>query len=429
MHKLRMGNTYRYARPYSVEPAVDGKMANYFAVTNTPGRTKPLLDKGISPIAAIESPDGKRIPAILLSSSPHKIGTGSTPWEDVYDVDNGTIRYFGDNKSGDSASLAPGNKLLLEQFRFHTSPDASERSKAVPILFFLRETIDGRKKGNVRFQGLGLLQKVELVTQYQKEIGYFTNYAFEFAVLSLVKENEELDWAWISDRRNEQHSTEAANRNAPGSFKEWQKFGQLVLEKNRRRVSTFNLIKMNDQLPDPGSRERKALEAIYKHYDGKKHKFELLASRVIQGLVTNNGGNYREGWVTRGSSDGGVDFVGRIDIGKGFSRVRLVVLGQAKCESLAKGTSGKDIARTIARLRRGWVGAYVTTSFFTDRSQIEMFEDDYPLITVNGKALAEEVLRQQNQDGFATIEEYLVSLEANFANSISNRRPEEILLD
>lgn len=328
-----------------------------------------------------------------------------------------------------AASLAPGNKLLRDQFQFHTSPDPEERAKAIPVLFFERGEIDGRKYGNVRFQGLGIIQRVELVTQFQKDIGYFTNYVFEFAILSLSSENEEFDWDWVSARRDATISSKQAEKLAPKAWRDWQRQGQLVLEKHRRRVSMFDLKTKSEQLPETGSRADKALNTIYKYYDGKKHRFELLASRVVQGLVSTSGGHYQEGWITRGSGDGGVDFVGRVDLGTGFSRVKILVLGQAKCEKPSSGTSGRDLARTVARLKRGWVGAYVTTSFFTEMSQIEIFEDQYPLITVNGLALAEEALRLQTESGFATLEEFLVSLEAEYSSVVMNRRPEEILRD
>ena len=429
MGTLRMGTVYRYARPYSAVNEFQDGLPNYFFATETPQLTKPLLEKGISPIAAVNAAGESRTPAILISSSPHKIGSESTPWQDVFDVDNGAIRYFGDNKASASAHLAPGNQILLDQFKIHTSPDPVERSRAVPILFFEREEVEGRKKGNVRFQGLGILQKVELVTQFQKSIGYFTNYVFEFAVLSLSRENELLDWNWISARRNSELTNSQADQHAPKAYREWQKLGQLALDRNIRRVRRFYLVKRSDQLPKAGSRESKALEVIYKHYDGKKAKFELLASRVVNGIVSQSGANYLEGWVTRPSADGGIDFVGRLDVGHGFSKVKIIVLGQAKCEKPTSGTSGVDLARTVARLKRGWIGAYVTTSFFTDKSQKEIAEDQYPLITVNGKELAAEVLRQQEIDGFGTVKEFLVSLEADYQEKISNRRPEDILLD
>lgn len=429
MPKLRMGGVFRYARPYSVTPEFEGKLPNFFAFTATEGLTKPLLDRGISPIAAIDAVDARRTPAILISSSPHKIGSEGTPWQDVFDVDNGSIRYFGDNKSSTAASLAPGNKLLLDQFKFHTSPDPLERAKAMPVLFFERGELEGRKYGNVRFQGLGLIQRVELVTQYQKDIGYFTNYVFEFTILSLSHENEEFEWDWISARRNPAISSRDAEKLAPTSWRDWQRQGQLVLEKHRRRVSMFDLKSRSEQLPEPCSRADRALNEIYKYYDGKKHRFELLASRVVQGIVTSSGGHYIEGWITRGSGDGGVDFTGRVDLGTGFSKVKILVLGQAKCEQPTSGTSGRDLARTVARLKRGWVGAYVTTSFFTEMSQVEIFEDQYPLITVNGLSLAEETLRLQTENGFATLGEFLISLEAEYLSMVTNRRPEEILRD
>jgi hypothetical protein len=72
----------------------------------------------------------------------------------------------------------------------------------------------------------------------------------------------------------------------------------------------------------------------------------------------------RSGWITPPSSDGGADFVGRFDVGDGFARARLVVLGQAKCETGA--TGGLHMARTIARLRRGWLVVFVTTSYFSE---------------------------------------------------------------
>ena len=429
MTRLEMGQIYRYARPYSSEDEITDGLKNYFYFTETHGSTKPLLDRGISPIASVTGPEGRRVPALLLSSSPHRIGSEGTPWQDIFDVDNGSIRYFGDNKSASNADQSPGNKLLLDEFRRHTSSDPIERLRATPILFFEREEYQGRIKGNVRFQGFGLLQRVELVTQFQKSIGYFTNYVFEFVILSTSKEDETFDWRWISARRDATISLEESIKLAPSSYRDWQKNGPLVVEKHRRRVSKFNLVKSRDQLPIPGSKEEVALETIYKYFDGKKHRFEMFANLIVKGLVSDSGANYTVGWVTRGSTDGGVDFVGRIDIGHGFSKIKIVVLGQAKCEKPTSGTSGRDLARTVARLKRGWIGAYVTTSFFTDRSQIEITEDQYPLMTVNGKQLAEEALRQQRQSNHETLRDFLEFADREYDLSIRNGRPEEILLE
>jgi hypothetical protein len=429
MGKLRIGQIYRYARPYSAEkPEIDG-YDNYFYLTHTPDKNLPLLEKGIGPIGKVAAPEGHRIPAILISSSPHRAGSEGTPWQDIFDVDNGYIRYFGDNKSTNPAGMAPGNKALYDQFALHMSPVKAERELAVPILFFERETVDGRVKGNMKFQGLGIIQSVEIVTQHQPKIGYFTNYVYEFSVLSLAKENEEFDWEWISARRNGVALKESLQL-APEAWRRWVNEGQIAIERTRRKVSKLNVTPKNDQLPLAGSKEAKILDSIYRFYTaGKKHKFELLASRVVQGLVSRKGATYREGWITQASGDGGIDFVGRIDLSSGFSAVKVVVLGQAKCELPKSGTNGRDIARTVARLRRGWIGAYVTTSFFTDRSQIEIIEDQYPLLMVNGLELANETLRLMEESGFGQVVGFLEMLEQDYNKVVMSRRPEEILFD
>ncbi|MFF4010875.1 hypothetical protein [Streptomyces sp. NPDC001717] len=40
----------------------------------------------------------RRRPAVLIRSSPWKAGTDETPWHDVFDLDNGRVRYFGDHR-------------------------------------------------------------------------------------------------------------------------------------------------------------------------------------------------------------------------------------------------------------------------------------------------------------------------------------------
>jgi hypothetical protein len=72
-------------------------------------------------------------------------------------------------------------------------------------------------------------------------------------------------------------------------------------------------------------------------------------------------------------------------IGEGFGRA------QIECETPRSPTNGLDVAGTVARLRRGWIGVYVTTSFFSDRTQQEVIDDRYPILLINARRLAEEV--------------------------------------
>ena len=428
MGLLRAGVTYRYSRPYTDSQPIKDGMPNYFAhATST--NALPILDRGISPIGVCMAIDGSRTPGILISTSPHKTGSDQTPWQDVIDSDNGYARYFGDNKSQQDPATSPGNKVLLDQLQLHSSDSLESRQLASPIIVFERVVVDGRPKGNVRFAGYGLVRRAERVTQFQKNIGYFTNYVFELLLFNMSKDNEDFNWDWINARGNSANSLKDCVNFAPAAWKEWVSKGEEIVERNRRRVSRIQILEPRFQKPEAGSREAKCLNEMYDYYsDNKKHKFELLASRVTQGVIGRSGVLYTEGWITQGSGDGGVDFVGRVDIGTGFASTKVIVLGQAKCEKPSVGTSGRDIARTVARLKRGWIGAYVTTSFFTPQVQLEIIEDQFPLVTINGLELAKETLRLVEESGFASVKSMLDQLNEEYQSMIQKRRPEEILL-
>ena len=155
---------------------------NYFHVTHCDGMPKCLLEHGINPIAATKTRNVT--PAILVASSPHKVGSHETPWQDFFDVERGHIHYFGDNKKAAiPAHAAAGNKVLLRQFSMYSAPEAKEREKAAPIVFFRRVKRNSAVKGYLEFQGFGIVERVELITQYNRKTDeYFSNYAFDFAV-------------------------------------------------------------------------------------------------------------------------------------------------------------------------------------------------------------------------------------------------------
>lgn len=429
MGSFRSGVVYRYpSKRDGTTQFVDG-LPNYFFETRLDGAAIPLLEKGISQIA----PPKKRtsdiaFPAILISSSPHSRGSEWNPWHDIFEPDLGYIRYFGDAKKPGNPGLAPGNKVLLEELARHTSGDPDVRATASPLVFFERVPVEGRAYGNLKFQGYGVIEKAELVTQFNPGLGYFTNYVFSFAVLSLSDEDEVLNWDWINDRRSPDSDNRGILEKAPVSWRQWVRGGNQKLESFRRRAALAKVESVSSQRPAPGSREEKCLTEIYKFYSANgRHRFELLASRVVMSHINSYGGGYTEGWVTRGSGDGGVDFVGKVRLGSGFAAVDVVVLGQAKCEALDKPTNGVSLARTIARLKRGWIGAYVTTSYFSKQSQLEVIEDAYPLVKVSGLTLATETLKLVESGGFRDVLGYLETLELEYPEMIRNRRPDEIL--
>ncbi len=428
---MKIGQIFRYSRPYDHRLPIKDNLPNYFHHTYTEGKTLPLLDAGINPIKKIRAIDGFRCPAILISSSPHKIGSVETPWEDFFDPDLGRVHYFGDNKTpGNDPSFSSGNKALLEQFELHTSPEAEKRMLACPIIYFKRIPFIGRAKGNVQFQGFGIISRAERVTQWdRKNERPFTNYVFDFVVFNLAEENEIFDWQWISARRNPAFSNKEVMDYSPKSWRVWVKEGGRSLEKCRRRVVTLHTYSSNEQKPIKGSREAKALYEIYKFYSKKRSRFEALAARVVARIIITDGHSYQHGWITPPSSDGGSDFIGCLNIGSNLAGLKQIVLGQAKCEKLTSPTSGNHIARTVARLKRGWIGVYVTTSYFSEAVQREVLEDKYPIILVNGLRLAKEVLQTIHEQGYSDIESFLCEVDRDYTQGVMNRDPEEILFE
>lgn len=431
MTKLRIGDIFRYARPYSpVKEEIDG-LPNHFFVTHYPGHPLIQLDSGISPIAAIRTPEGSRRPAILIRSSPHKIGSHDTPWQDTFDPDNGHIRYYGDNKEpGKDPAQSPGNKALLDAYHAHSSTDYDLRKRSVPLIFYKAVSRNGKMKGFIEFNGFGIIQSVELITQYDRAKGRaFPNYVFDFAIFDISKEHEEFDWNWINKRRGSGITLHETIKNAPASWKLWIKEGPKSLEKIRRKVSKLLVASTSEQRPSPESREAMALSEIYRFYENKKNRFEALASVITARCIRKSGWIYREGWITPATQDHGADFFGRLDIGFGFGRVKVILLGQAKCESPSVPTSGTHVARTVARLKRGWIGAYVTTSYFSESVQREIIEDCYPILLINGKKIAEISLEIVHDDGYPSLSSFLADVDTQYDNKVKMRRPEEMLLE
>ena len=112
-----------------------------------------------------------------------------------------------------------------------------------------------------------------------------------------------------------------------------------------------------------------------------------------------------------------------------MAKAKLVLLGQAKCEQPHRSTGGTHIARTVARLKRGWIGAYITTGTFSEAVQREVIEDQYPIIMLGGGQLAEIVEQMQLSAGVATLEEFLESVDEMYDDLVQQRRPDEILFD
>ncbi len=389
------------------------------------------LDAGINPIAGTAIGERTRCPALLIRSSPRKAGTVTTPWHDVFDLDHGHIRYFGDHKATTPKPLGAtrGNAALYSEVQLHQSASAADRMKATPLVIFRTTSAEGAHQGYLEFCGLGVIEQAQLVIQWdEREKRSYPNYVFDIAVLDLSSEEEQFDWSWINLRRDPTQTDSASLRLAPRSWQTWVREGNAALSRIRRQVARSRLMSTAEQLPVPGSPEHAVLQTVYRSFEGKKAMFEALASAVAGRVIDAGSGRYHAGWLTQPSSDRGIDFVGRLDAGSEESTAHLVVLGQAKCIVPRSSVSAEQLSRVVARLKRGWIGAYVTTGTYSRAAQIEMIEDDYPIVLVHGLRLAREVRLMAYESFGGSVEDVIRHSITAHGSLVAHRRPEEVLL-
>jgi len=441
---MRIFELYRYAKP-SPGPdieIIDG-YRNIFNATRWPdwpglaGAGRVQLDHGIDSVKKVRTAEGLRRPAILIASKPHRAGSDWTPWHDELDAERGHVRYFGDNKAelGSDPLGPPGNRSVIEQFALHTSSDRRDRLQAAPLLFFESLVHEGRSKGYWRFLGVGLVERAELVAQVDRRGRPFVNYVFDCLLVDLSAEGLGIAWEWIAARRDPTKSLEDCLQLAPVAWRQWVNGGAVMKERIRQRLARAATLNPAEQRPDAGTPAEDALRSVIAHYKRLgayqgvgEHRFEGLASEIT-GSVLRESGQYRPGWITKRAGDGGIDFVARLDLGSGSSALKLVVLGQAKCiAGSAAVTSGLDLARTVARLDRGWIGSFVTTGYFSEQAQREVVSDRFPLLMLNGRHVGDTVVREASLRGLS-VAEYIAAVDAEYDARLSSRLPVEILGD
>lgn len=425
----------RYGRNDDPSMPIVGDMVNFQWLRRPPhGGKGIILEAGINTTAAVVGPDGEqRVPVIALRSSPWKAGQESNPWHDEFDLDHGHIRYFGDHKVSTLGEVGAtrGNRALINAWRYHASGELTDRILAAPILMFrsVPVWVEGRRvdKGHVDFAGACIMERLEYIVQRDPQTGKtFPNLAIDLDVIRL-DQNDELDFRWVFDRQDPSLTAEEALRNAPDSWRDWVSRGRVALPRVRRRVLSSRVLSAAEQRPEPGSELDTILQDVYRAFDDRKHAFEWLASRVAEHVLSDGGARYSAGWLTKAGGDGGMDFVGRLDVGSTSAGTPLVVLGQAKCVLPSTNISPDQVARVVARLRRGWIGVFVTTGVFSQQAQVEVVDDEYPVVLVGAKSLAQAVQRIAAESYAGDVSALLQAAITEYEGEVTHRRPAEVL--
>lgn len=404
----------------------DGRYPSYLELTKGQHDKPADTNKGMFASAQVLQGSRKIYPLFIFFSNPFKEGTKDTPWMDIIQKDDGYAIYHGDNKyENRAAHQGYGNAKVLKMLHLYESQSPDDRMIAPPILLFQQCEVEGNTKGYRRFCGYGIPTKTSIKSQKRsKEGNAFSNLVFELCLLSLAEEDELFDWAWIDALRGGKLSPQETLKLAPRAWRKWVQEGSQCLDSIRRNV-LFRDIPSKSEQTKMDDESKSILRQVYKYYDKikNKHAFEGLASFIAGRVV---GSQYRRGWITQKSGDGGVDFVSKLEVGDGHSSCPMVILGQAKCIKLDSGVNAHDTARLVARLQRGWFGVVVTTGIFTDSALKEWKQDNYPLVLVNGKRLAKEIRVVLVKEGM-TVEDLLNRETSWFKENSKRLKPYRIL--
>lgn len=303
---------------------------------------------------------------LVLVSSQVSVATYN-PWDDVLDPAQGRIWYWGDAKLHDTKLRDDwsGNKYLqrvwcaVNERRFLDVP---------PILHFSKS-----KKGEVTFNGVVVL--TDLRDAWMEERGVrVRNYRAQLDVLPI----ERVPLRWLLGRI-EARAVDAGSGKEVGAPPEWQRYAATG-EHSRLIVHARLIRRKEEQLPAPGSAERRLLATLSKL---DPFKFERLAVRAFQETQISH-----EIVQTRHVRDGGFDFFGEFRLPPPLSYT-IPLKGEVKrYEPEGGGVGPKELARLVARLQRGEQGVFVTTSYFTAQAQDEMYADKYPVELVAGDRFA-----------------------------------------
>lgn len=372
---------------------VNDDYTNWLSLTKGSHSTPLNLYKGMPYYRDVNS----RTPAINFHSNPFKEDEEQTPWRDLIFQDEGRVIYNGDNKS--TLKLAHetfGNKKVLKMLPLYTSKNKEDRMKAPPIIITKTMKI-GNRTGFRKFIGFGLIHKPpKLIQQYEKDSdNVFSNYQYE-VVLFKLNSNGKFHWKWIDDRRDSGYSDEDCMQNAPDSWKQWIQDGGKAIPNVMLKIKPYRILSDAEQIDMPQRNKQIISDLLTIHYpkpisDGVR--FEAMASFITELFFYKY--DYERGWITPGSSDRGVDFVGRLDIGENdFSKTSLIVLGQSK--RYKNPISGERLTRVASRMTRGYIGVVVTLNTFTAKAQEEVKDDKLPIILINSKMVAELLLSYIN---------------------------------
>lgn len=335
-----------------------------------------LNSPGIRPLRNVNRMIPNGLPAYLILVTHEKSSSNQlNPWDDIVDLSNAEIFYWGDSKAHPIKRLDDfaGNSVLRRAYDYILE---GGRDAVPPILHFSKPSA-----GHVRFNGLCVMSSLEIAWFFDNGRPV-RNYRARLTVLDC----DRVTVAWLHHRALAS-SIEELDRHAdcPDAWKRYRKGQTVPID-----IWQAEIRSRSDQLPKANSDDEQLLEqlASLKPFD-----FERVVVAAFEEIkdVT----HHVEG--TRPTGDGGFDFFGRFVLQRPLGYV-IHFRGEVKRYARSTAVSPKDVSRLVARLGRKEYGIFVTTSYFTEQAQKEVLSDAYPIHLIAGIDLVKMLRYQQIAD-------------------------------
>jgi hypothetical protein len=288
------------------------------------------------------------------------------PWEDVINMEEGTVRYWGDATAGDGPdpAEATGNGWVKEDYC--QTYAQGNRTDAPPVLLF-----ESTESGSVTFRGVCVITDMS-IERHKDDGETVVNYLFELAILDADKVS--LEWIHRKARTG-------VDAGGPDAWEQWVSDGRI------RRYSIWKDNIRSKEAQQPDGRYSDLLTDIRTRLDGPKkgEKLEYLVQYLMEDMK-----NINEVELTPPSGDKGVDLTGRIDLlsDTQLGNVDTEIDFKAQVKNTGSSISGRELSRLASRVEDGEIGLFFTTSHYTQSAQEENLST-YPVRLFSGKDLVE----------------------------------------
>jgi hypothetical protein len=292
----------------------------------------------------------------------------SNPWEDIVNIEEGVVHYWGDAK----AKHAPnpdeplGNSWVKEDYC--STYAKGDRENAPPVLLF-----ENPEPGWVVFRGVCVITDMS-IERHKDDGDTVVNYLYRLAILDA----DEVDLEWIHRK-----ALTGEDKGGPDAWNKWVREG---------RISRYTVWKdkiRSRKAQQPPEEYIHLLEDIRTRLDDprKGRKLEYLIK-----FLMDNMDNFADIEMTPWGSDKGIDLTGKVNLMANAQLrdvdTKIDFKAQVKNKSLNSNISGRELSRLASRIDDGEIGLFFTTSYYSKRAQEENYST-YPIRAFCGKDLVE----------------------------------------